>query len=83
MECHFFLQAIFLTQGSNLGLPHHSQILYRLSHREAIISPMKVKTSMVSSHLLYQHPRGWCLGLRRSPDDSNMQPGLRRVVRNL
>ena len=29
--CHFLLQEIFPTQGSNLGLPHCRQILYRLS----------------------------------------------------
>ena len=29
---HFLLQGIFLTQGSNLGLWHCRQILYRLSH---------------------------------------------------
>ena len=32
--CHFLLQSIFLTQGSNLGLPHCKQTLYHLSHRE-------------------------------------------------
>ena len=30
--CHFLLQGIFLTQGSNLGLLHCRQILYHLSH---------------------------------------------------
>ena len=30
-----FLQGIFQTQGSNAGLLHCRQILYRLSHREA------------------------------------------------
>ena len=25
--CHFLLRGIFPTQGSNLGLPHHMQIL--------------------------------------------------------
>ena len=29
------LQGIFLTQGSNLGLPHCRQILYQLSHKES------------------------------------------------
>ena len=29
--CHSLLQGIFLTQGSNLGLLHHRQILYPLS----------------------------------------------------
>ena len=31
--CHFLLQGIFLTQGSNLGLPHYRQTLYRLSQQ--------------------------------------------------
>ena len=31
--CHFLLQGIFLTQRSNLGLPHYRQILYHLSHQ--------------------------------------------------
>ena len=31
--CHALLQEIFLTQGSNSGLPHCSQILYHLSHQ--------------------------------------------------
>ena len=31
--CHFLLQKIFPTQGSNPGLPHCRQILYHLSHQ--------------------------------------------------
>ena len=31
--CHFLLQGIFPTQGSNPGLPHCRQMLYRLSHQ--------------------------------------------------
>ena len=31
--CHALLQGIFLTQGSNPGLPHCGQILYHLSHQ--------------------------------------------------
>ena len=31
VSCHFLLQGIFLTQGSNPGLPHCRQILYHLS----------------------------------------------------
>ena len=34
--CHFLLQGIFPTQGSNPGLPHCKQILYCLSRREAL-----------------------------------------------
>ena len=31
---HSLLQGIFLNQGMNPGLPHHRQILFRLSHQE-------------------------------------------------
>ena len=31
--CHFLLQGIFPTQGSNPGLPHCRQIPYHLSHQ--------------------------------------------------
>ena len=33
VDCHFLLQGIFPTQGSNPGLPHCRQRLYRLSHQ--------------------------------------------------
>ena len=33
--CHFLLQGIYLTQGSNLGLPNCRQILYHLATWEA------------------------------------------------
>ena len=32
MGCHFLLQGIFLTQGSNPGLLHYRQILYHLNY---------------------------------------------------
>ena len=35
--CHFLFQGIFLTQGSNLGLPHCRKILYCLSHRMGVV----------------------------------------------
>ena len=37
VDCHFLLQWIFPTQGSNPGLPHCRQTLYRLSHQGALI----------------------------------------------
>ena len=37
LECHTLLQGIFPTQGSNPGLLHCRQILYRLSHLESYI----------------------------------------------
>ena len=33
--CHFLLQGIFPTQGSNPGIPHCRQTLYRLSYQES------------------------------------------------
>ena len=33
VDCHFLLQGIFPTQGSNPGLPHCRQMLYHLSHQ--------------------------------------------------
>ena len=33
--CHFLLQWIFLTQGSNPGLPHWRQMLYCLSYQRS------------------------------------------------
>ena len=35
MGCHALLQGIFLTQGSNLRLPHGRQTLYHLNHQES------------------------------------------------
>ena len=34
--CHCLLQEIFPTQGSNPGLPHCRQMLYRLSHQGSL-----------------------------------------------
>ena len=33
--CHFLLQGIFPTQGSNPDLPHCRQMLYHLSHQRS------------------------------------------------
>ena len=33
VDCHFLLQGIFQTQGSNPGLLHCRQMLYHLSHQ--------------------------------------------------
>ena len=33
--CHFLLQRIFPTQGSNPGLLHYRQILYQLSYQKS------------------------------------------------
>ena len=36
VDCHFLLQGIFETQGSNPGLPHCRQTLYCLSHQGSV-----------------------------------------------
>ena len=33
VSCHFLIQGIFPTQGSNPVIPHYRQILYHLSHQ--------------------------------------------------
>ena len=49
LSSHFFLQRIFLTQGSNLGLLHWRQSLYHLSHREAPKGIYKKQLDLQSS----------------------------------
>ena len=44
--CHFLLQGIFPTQGSNLSLLHCSQILYSLSHQGATWSSENMTGSL-------------------------------------
>ena len=39
--CHFLLQGVFLTQGSNQGLLHCRQILYQLSQRKNSVLVLK------------------------------------------
>ena len=51
--CHFLLQGIFTTQGSNPGLPHCRQTLYPLSHREA-----KCELTMIRGKYIVK-PRGF------------------------
>jgi len=39
MGCHSLLQGIFLTQGSNSGLPYCRQIFYGLSNQGSACDP--------------------------------------------
>jgi len=46
MGCHFLLQGMFPTQGSNPGLSHCRQTLYHLSHQgspEELIIKLKLQ----------------------------------------
>jgi len=57
--CHFLLQGIFPTLGSNLGLLHCRQTLYRLSHHRIVayvcnlpsICPEKVLCKFVCEYI--------------------------------
>ena len=51
MGCHFILQGIFLTQESNLGLPHCGQMLYHLSHQG---SPQPLQRQMANALAVVQ-----------------------------
>ena len=57
MGCHFLLQGIFLTQGSNLGLLHYRKILYHLSHQRLVwcwMLGLQRQLEMISA---YKEPR--------------------------
>ena len=45
--CHFLLQGIFPTLGSNPGLPHCGQTLYRLSHQGNKVKLCQSHTQLV------------------------------------
>ena len=45
--CHLLLQGIFPTQGSNQGLSHGRQMLYRLSHQDSRCSVKLVKLNEI------------------------------------
>ena len=49
--CHFLLQGIFPTQGSNPGLLHRRQMLYHLSHRGWLQKKTWLKTLLVQNEV--------------------------------
>ena len=53
--CHFLLQRIFPTQGSNLGLLHCRQMLYHLSHqgRQALYTKT-LEMHMGREHIIFK-----------------------------
>ena len=52
--CHFLLQGIFLIQGSNLGLLHCRQSLYRLSYEGSPHNKISQKVIVKETHVLEQ-----------------------------
>ena len=71
--CHFLLQGIFLTQGSNPGLLHCRQMLYPLSHQG---NPSQAQLSnfewirMKSKQFFEVKELGAVLGANLSPPDA-------------
>ena len=51
VRCHFLLQGIFPTQGSNLGLLHCRQILYWLSHDPVVESLTQHADTCTHTHM--------------------------------
>ena len=58
MGCHAILQGTFLTQGSNPGLLHCRQILYRLSHHGSPSVDHKPLQRLVSTASLFAEATG-------------------------
>ena len=58
VSCHFFLQGIFPTQGSNPGLLHCRQILYHLSHQGSPPSPSRGMQPTPDPRCLPSSPAG-------------------------
>ena len=54
--CHFLLQGIFLTQGSNPGLPRCRQTLYHLSHQGSPYMSAVQFSSVTQSYLTLRNP---------------------------
>ena len=53
--CHAFPQGIFLTQGSNPGLLHCRQILYRLSHQGSPCVCVRVRVCVYTQACVLSH----------------------------
>ena len=65
VDCHFLLQGIFLTQGSNPGLPHCMQTLHHLSYQGSPYSSqfwtLKVKDEGASRFEMWWDLASWFL----------------------
>ena len=76
--CHFLLQRIFPTQGSNLGLQHCRQMLYLLSHqllKDTIMFSSDQFSSVVQSSPTLWDP--WTGACQASLSITNSQSSLR------
>ena len=80
--CHFLLQRIFPTQGSNPGLPHCRQTLYCLSHQRSLLgcSPAVFIFSECPSLLQSRHLE---VRLEKCRPIEQSRKALYSVLRNL
>ena len=69
VDCHFLLQGIFPTQGTNLGLPHCRQMLYCLSHQGSPFV-MVQKSIWSSTWLVSSWHKAWVLSLQSGGRES-------------
>ena len=83
--CHFLLQGIFQTQGSNLGILHCRQMVYHLSHQGSQVRTA-LSTLYILSHLSLTNGLLWWLSGEESicqcrrHEDSSSIPGLGRSL---
>ena len=75
MGCHFLLQGIFLTQGSNLGLPHCRQIFYHL--KQLFVTPWTIALWAPLS-VGFSRQEYWC-ELPCPPPWDLPDPGIKQV----
>ena len=84
MDCHFLLQGIFPTQGSNPSLPHDRQMLYPLSHQgthelahksiqKSVITNISKTGGLMPHSGLSDHDPETLLGLCESPETLDCQ----------
>ena len=94
VACHFLLQGIFPTRGSNLGLPHCRQTLCPLSHQGSptgfmvgllVRAPRRLTPRLTSQDCCYQClcPCGKPLLIHTSTGDPQTLTGSSGFIREL
>ena len=79
--CHFLLQAIFPTQGLNLGLLHYRQILYHLSHKGTRVQSLDWEDRLEKGMATHSSILSWRIQWTEPSRLHSM--GLQRVGHNL
>ena len=72
--CHFLLQGIFPTPGSNPGLPHCKQMLYPLSHQGRHNQTQLLFTTLSSCHLVVAQSWKQVISGRRTKNWNHREP---------